>query len=88
VQLVIKPTGVLISIYDDSFDYGAFGRPQIRRASHVEPDRQGHWSADLSPVDGPILGPFDKRQEAINAELEYLNMMLSADNADDADDVT
>jgi len=82
VQLVIKPTGVLIGIYDDSFDYGTFGRPQIRRASHVEPDRQGHWFADLSPVDGPILGPFDKRYEAIDAELEFLNDKLSTDFTD------
>ena len=28
----------------------------IIRASHVEPDRQGRWLADLSPVAGPVLG--------------------------------
>ncbi len=76
MQIVIKPTGVLIGIYSDVFDYGVFGRPQIRRASHVEPDTTGRWSADLSPVNGPKLGPFEKRAEAIDAELEFLNMML------------
>ena len=76
MQIVIKPSGVFISIYSDSMDYGEFGKPQIRRASHVEPDATGHWFADLSPVDGPTLGPFDKRNEAIDAELEYLNSML------------
>ena len=77
MQIVIRPTGVFISIYNDAFDYGAIGKPQIRRASHVEPDTIGHWFADLSPVDGPTLGPFDKRNEAIDAELEFLNAMLA-----------
>ncbi len=77
MEIIVKPTGVFIGIYNDSFDYGSFGRPQIRRASHVEPDESGRWAADLSPVDGPRLGPFDKRNEAIDAELEFLNMMLN-----------
>ena len=77
MQIVIKPSGVFISIYNDAFDYGEFGKPQIRRASHVEPDNAGHWFADLSPVDGPTLGPFDKRNEAIDAELEFLNLCLA-----------
>ncbi len=77
MEIVIKPTGVFIGIYSDQFDYGVFGRPQIRRVSHVEPDESGQWTADLSPVDGPRLGPFDKRNDAINAELEFLNLMLS-----------
>ena len=76
MQIVIKPSGVFISIYSDTFDYGEFGKPQIRRASHVEPDDAGHWFADMSPVDGPKLGPFNKRNEAVDAELEFLNMML------------
>ena len=82
MQLVIKPTGVLIGIYDDSFDYGAFGRPQIRLASRVEPDGDGRWFADMTLSDGPILGPFDKRYEAIDAELEFLNDKLSTDFTD------
>ena len=77
MQIVIKPTGVFISIYNDAIDYGEFGKPQIRRASHVEPDKSGRWFADMSPIDGPKLGPFDKRNEAIDAELEYVNNMLA-----------
>ena len=75
MQIVIRPTGVFIGIYSDSFEYGEFGKPQIRRVSHVEPDESGLWFADLSPVDGPKLGPFDKRNEAVDAEIEYLNQM-------------
>ena len=77
MHIVIKPSGIFIGIYYDSFDYGVLGRPQIRRASHVEPADNGQWTADMTPVDGPVLGPFDKRREALDAELEFLNMLLS-----------
>ena len=77
MQVIIKPTGVFVGIYNDTFDYGELGKPCIRRASHIEPTDDGCWTADLSPVDGPQLGPFDKRNEAIEAELEYLNLMLN-----------
>ena len=77
MQIVIKPTGVFIGIYSDMLDYGELGNYRISRASHVEPDESGSWTTDLSPVNGPTLGPFDKRNEAIDAELEYLNLMLS-----------
>ena len=85
MQIVIKPTGVFVGIYSDDFDYGELGKPQIRRASHVEPDVNGQWFADLSPADGPKIGPFDKRNEAIDAELEFLSLMLS--NAEPLDEV-
>lgn len=53
------------------------GEPSVARASHVEPCAigwtGGGWTADLSPVNGPVLGPFYTRQEALNAEVEYLN---------------
>jgi hypothetical protein len=48
------------------------GTLSIRRASHVEPDSSGQWWADLSPVGGPLLGPFDTRGEALASELQYL----------------
>jgi hypothetical protein len=37
-----------------------------------EPDENGRWWADLSPVAGPKLGPFTKRSEALHAEVEWL----------------
>jgi hypothetical protein len=42
------------------------------RASLVEPDEEGRWWADLSPVDGPLLGPFRQRSQALDAEEEWL----------------
>jgi hypothetical protein len=44
----------------------------IRRASHVEPDESGAWHADLSPVGGPVLGAFRRREDALTAEREWL----------------
>jgi hypothetical protein len=31
---------------------------------------------DISPVGGPRLGPFDRRDEAIAKEVEYLKHMI------------
>ena len=45
------------------------GSTNIKRASFVEPEGS-EWYADLSPVNGPKLGPFVKRQEALDAETE------------------
>ena len=45
---------------------------EIRRASHVEPDDDGRWFADLSPVEGPKLGPFALRSQALDAERVWL----------------
>jgi len=48
------------------------GRVQITRGSHVEPDEDGRWIADLAVVQGPRLGPFALRSEALDAEREWL----------------
>jgi hypothetical protein len=48
------------------------GQLTITRASHVEPDNRGLWQADLTPVGGPLLGPFERRSEALAAERDWL----------------
>lgn len=77
---VILAVGVLSirAVYaDDLAGLMAEGRASIRRASHVEPAADGAgWTADLSPVGGPILGPFPLRAEALAAETAYLNQAL------------
>lgn len=50
----------------------ALGTAVTRRASRVEPNADGSWTADLSPVGGPILDPFNRRDKAIAAEIQYL----------------
>lgn len=72
MQLVIAPDGVISCIYDELVDLRRLGVLDIRRASHVEPDTEGKWTADLYPVDGPVLGPFDQRSEALDAEHRWL----------------
>ncbi|MEN9664013.1 MAG: hypothetical protein RLZZ326_376, partial [Planctomycetota bacterium] len=47
-------------------------KPTYSRASHVEPDADGNWGADMGPVDGPVLGPFKNRSEALGAERGWL----------------
>jgi hypothetical protein len=57
------------------------GRLSITRGSHVEPDSEGRWIADLSPVDGPRLGPFEHRSQALAAEVDWLNQNWLPDQA-------
>jgi hypothetical protein len=72
MQIIIAPDGVVRCLYGEAIDLAAIGNPIISRASHVEPDQHGCWLADLSPVNGPILGPFPCRSEALLAEQEWL----------------
>jgi hypothetical protein len=65
------------AIYDERLDLHRLGETTIRRASHVEPDNTGHWSADLGVSSGPRLGPFAKRSEALFAEQNWLERHLN-----------
>jgi hypothetical protein len=71
--LTITPTGEVRFIWSDALQpLLALGKAVIRRASHVEPTAVGQWTADLSPVGGPLLGPFTFRQDALDAEVDWL----------------
>jgi hypothetical protein len=72
MQLIVELGGVVRCIYDEVIDLATLGNPAITRASHVEPDQQGRWWADMGPVGGPVLGPFDRRSEALEAEKGWL----------------
>lgn len=74
MQLVIKRGGVVRCIYSEAINLAALGSPAISRASNVEPDQHGRWIADLSPVNGPSLGPFDHRSETLVAEHSWLEV--------------
>jgi hypothetical protein len=73
VELFCLPDGRVCSIYDETIELATMGRPSIKRASHVEPDLNGNWFADLSPVSGPRLGPFPMRSQALRAEFAWLS---------------
>jgi hypothetical protein len=74
--LSFNDNGEVQSIYNEELELEELGDSTIKRASHVEPC-DGGWSADLSPIGGPVLGPFTKRSEALKAEHKYINDMLS-----------
>jgi hypothetical protein len=76
MQLFITPHGTVVCIYSEALDLTPLGSLSITRASHVEPDRQGRWQADLSPVGGPLLGEFRTRSEALAAEIAWLQQHL------------
>ena len=74
MEIVVRRDGDAYCVYAESIPVHAIGLLTIKRASHVEPDSEGKWIADLSPVDGPMLGPFENRTEAINKEVAWLKL--------------
>ena len=77
MELVIDAQGRMLCIYSEAIPLQELGAMVIRRASHVEPDAQGCWWADLAPVGGPSLGPFDRRSLALDAETVWLETWLT-----------
>ena len=75
--LIVDPGGAVRCLYDEAIDLSFFGALSIHRASHVEPDQQGQWWADLAPTCGPKLGPFVRRSAALEAERRWLDEHLS-----------
>lgn len=81
MELLIEPSGDVRCIYGEALSLQTLGAVTITRGSHVEPTDQGEWTADLSPVAGPLLGPFATRSEALAAEYAWLeqNWLTVAD---------
>ena len=72
MELLITPEGMVRCVYGEAIDVNKLGPVHIRRGSHVEPTADGEWMADLAPADGPTLGPFSSRSEALAAEVNWL----------------
>ena len=72
MELIITPNGTVRCVYDEAISLTTLGSAQITRASYVEPTASGAWTADLSPVGGPILGPYPVRTAALAAEHAWL----------------
>ena len=81
MDLIVSPDGTIRAVYAEAIDLGVLGHLVITRASHVELDDRGRWLADLTPVAGPVLGPFRRRSEALEAELAWLraNWLVTPD---------
>lgn len=85
MDIIIDANGNMRFIHNDDLS-GLLdhGYATIERASHVEPyDGSGGepfaakfpgvwWTADMGPSDGPVLGPFKTRAEALAAEVAWL----------------
>lgn len=76
IVLNFTPGGKVKAIYTEAIDLNLLGKSKIKRASHVEPTKDGEWTADMSPSGGPVLGPFGKRSEALRAEIAWLKNNL------------
>jgi hypothetical protein len=76
MELVVGRDGGVRCIYDEALDLREIGKLQITRASHVEPDAEGYWWADMGPSGGPVLGPYGSRSEALGAERGWLEQRL------------
>jgi hypothetical protein len=68
MQILIDRQGTMRCLYAELIDLRVLGSLSIERASFVEPDDQGRWWADLTPVGGPALGPFQQRSDALSSE--------------------
>ena len=73
MELVINSSGDIRCVYGEEVNLSELGRLSIQRGSHVEPNADGQWTADMSLVQGPQLGPFDCRTQALEAEVAWLN---------------
>lgn len=72
MQIAIAADGTTRFIHNDVLDAKELGAASIQRASHVEPNDDLTWNADLTPVNGPVLGPFPTRAAALAAEVLWL----------------
>ena len=72
MRMIVRTDGTVRCLYGEELDLPRLGKLSIARGSHVEPDAAGQWTADMSPVNGPVLGPFPNRSDALNAEREWL----------------
>jgi hypothetical protein len=83
MELVVQSDGAVRCVYDEAINLAALGRVQITRGSHVEPDDDGRWFADMAVVDGPRLGPCGLRSDALKAEVVWLSEnWLQSDSGD------
>ncbi|MFN3152914.1 hypothetical protein [Bremerella sp.] len=72
MQIVIAPNGNGKCVYAELVDLRSIGKLAIQRGSNVEPNCDGSWYVDLSPVQGPRVGPFSQRSQALEAERRWL----------------
>lgn len=78
LPIIVRKDGTILTIYGEVLELRSLGDIHISRASHVEPDTFGNWTADLTPIGGPVLGGFSHRSQAINQEIQWLKLWLTS----------
>jgi hypothetical protein len=65
-----------VDIVVDARGHGRFQRlcTFSAKATRVSRADRGRWFADLSPVDGPVLGPFKLQSKALEAEVDWFRL--------------
>jgi hypothetical protein len=72
----LRPDGTVVGLYTDAIDLRVLGRVRAERASAVEWDETAQaWRARVLAT-GETLGPFHRRDEAIDAERRALAARL------------
>lgn len=78
--IFILPDGTINFLYDDVLKpLLECGESSFRRASNIDPKmtKDGpRWFVDLSLSSGPEIGPFETKDEAIKAEIDWLNARI------------
>jgi hypothetical protein len=74
----LRPDGTVVGLYTDVIDLRALGHVSAERASAVEWDEAAQaWRARIFAT-GEVLGPFQRREEAVSAERLVLAARLGA----------
>ena len=69
MKLVVSRRGEVKCLYSEHLDLRRLGKLHVRRASTIEYQDDG-WYAFI--LDGPTLGPFPQRSDALGAEIAWL----------------
>jgi len=73
VKIKINPDGTAVMIYTEDIDVAEIGDVRsITRVSTVEPTSGNQWAADMRPIGGPVIGTFNKRSDALTAEVNWI----------------
>jgi hypothetical protein len=73
--IVTGPTGTFIEVYSDDLpNLKTEWDVKIKRAIYVDVC-EGGWVADMSILNGPQLGPYRSRQDALDAEVDWIDEM-------------
>ena len=76
MNLLVDPRGNVRCLYGETIDLNTLGELTIHRVSSVEPDCTGRWWADMKLLDGPRLGPYLRRSEALAAEAAWVERII------------